>query len=288
MNLYDLIVKRRSIRNFTDQEIPDSVIEELLDAANNAPTGGNIQPLSVILVREAERRKRLADMVGSQPWVKNAPLSMVFCLDFFRVKRWAFMFETKFMGESALSHFLIAYADVMCAAQSVVLLAESYGLGSVYIGTIQSNIDEARDYFEMPQYVLPVIVLSLGYPRSVPKNIPKLKRNIITHRERYRTLSDAEIKQAYEEKYGNIDDKAEKYLERAFIEVIEADKQQDEKWIEIAKDEMRRLEIRNNAQFLFELRYPAERMVKLNEELIHAFTNAGFDCFIDTVVEEAG
>jgi nitroreductase len=288
MNLYDLIAKRRSIRNFTDQEIPESVIDELLDAANNAPTGGNIQPLSVILVQEAARRKRLANMVGNQPWVKNAPLSMVFCLDFFRVKRWASMFETKFMGENALSHFLIAYADVMCAAQSVVILAESYGLGSVYIGTIQSNIDEARDYFEMPQYVLPMIVLSLGYPRSVPKNIPKLKRNIITHRESYRTLSDAEIKQAYEEKYGDIGDKAERYLERAFIEVIEADKQQDEKWIEMAKDEMRRLEIRNNAQFLFELRYPAERMVKLNEELIHAFANAGFNCFTDIIVEEAG
>jgi len=211
-----------------------------------------------------------------------------FFLDFFRVKWWASMFETKFMGESALSHFLIAYADVMCAAQSVVLLAESYGLGSVYIGTIQSSIDEARGYFEMPQYVLPMIVLSLGYPRSVPKNIPKLKRNVITQRERYRTLSDAEIKQAYEEKYGDIGDKAEKYLERAFIEVVEADKQQDEKWIEMAKDEMRRLEIRNNAQFLFELRYPAERMVKLNEELIRSFTNAGFDCFTDIAVEEAG
>ena len=288
MKLYDLIMKRRSVRNFTDQEIPESIIEALLDAANNAPTGGNIQPLSVILVQEAERRKRLADMVGNQPWVKNAPLSMVFCLDFFRVKRWASMFGTKFMGESALSHFLIAYADVMCAAQSVVLLAESYGLGSVYIGTIQSAIDEARGYFEIPQYILPMIVLSLGYPRSVPKNIPKLKRNVITHRERYRTMSDAEIKQAYEEKYGDFGDKVEKYLERAFIEVVEADKQQDEKWIEMAKDEMKRLQIRNNAQFLFELRYPAELMVKLNEKQIRAFTNAGFDCFTDIAVEEAG
>jgi hypothetical protein len=169
-----------------------------------------------------------------------------------------------------------------------VLLAESYGLGSVYIGTIQSAIDEARGYFEIPQYILPMIVLSLGYPRSIPKNIPKLKRNVITHRERYRTLSDAEIKQAYEEKYGDFGDKAEKYLERAFIEVIEADKQQDEKWIEMAKDEMKRLQIRNNAQFLFELRYPAERMVKLNEKQNRAFTNAGFDCFSDLAVEEAG
>lgn len=281
MNLHDLIMKRRSVRNFTDQEIPEPIIEALLDAANNAPTGGNIQPLSVILVQEAERRKHLAAMVGGQPWAKNAPLSMIFCLDFYRVKRWASLFGTKFMGESALAHFLIAYADVMCAAENVVLLAESYGLGSVYVGTIQSAVDEARDYFEIPPYVLPVIVLSLGYPRSVPANIPKLQRDAITHRERYRTMSDAEIKQVYEEKYGDFADKAEKYLERAFVEVVEADKQGDDNWIEAAKDEMKRLQIRNNAQFLFELRYPAERMVELNEELIHAFANAGFDCFTD-------
>lgn len=54
MDLYDLIMKRRSARNFKDQEIPENVIEQLLDAANNAPSGGNIQPISIILVQEAE------------------------------------------------------------------------------------------------------------------------------------------------------------------------------------------------------------------------------------------
>ena len=54
MNVYELIMKRRSARNFKDQEIPENVIEQLLDAANNAPSGGNIQPISIILVQEAE------------------------------------------------------------------------------------------------------------------------------------------------------------------------------------------------------------------------------------------
>jgi len=279
MNLYDLLMKRRSIRNFTDQKIPDHIIEALLDAANNAPSGGNIQPVSIILVQEAEGKKELAKIVGDQPWVKNAPLSMVFCIDFYRVKRWAAMFDTDFKGEKAFSHILIAYADLMCAAQNVVILAENYGLGSVYVGTIQANMDRAREYFAMPEYVLPTMVLSVGYPKSVPRNIPKLKRDVIVHKEQYKILSDDDIKKAFEDKYGMFDDNTEKYLEKAYREVVEADRQNNQGWVEFVKEEMKKLEIKNNAQFLFKLRYPSEAMVKMNENLIRAFKNAGFDFF---------
>lgn len=279
MNLFDLIMNRRSIRSFKDQEIPEHIIEELLDAANNAPSGGNIQPVSIILVQEAEGRKELAEIVEDQPWVKNAPLSMVFCIDFYRIKKWASMFDTDFKGENALAHFLIAYADLMCSAQNVVILAEDYGLGSVYVGSIQSNIDRARQYFMIPEYVLPMMVLSIGYPKSIPANIPKLKRNVIAHRERYKVLSDDDIKKAFENKYGSFEDNVDKYLEKAYIEAVESDKQQNQSRVKSVKEEMKKLEIRNNAQFLFKVRYPSEVMVKLNENLICAFKNAGFHLF---------
>jgi FMN reductase [NAD(P)H] len=273
-------MQRRSVRNFKDQAIPENIIEKLLDAANNAPTGGNIQPISIILIQEIERRHTLAEMVGDQPWVKNAPLSMIFCLDFNRVKRWAALNGTEFKGEKAFSHFLIAYADLMCAAQTVVLLAQSYGLGSVYVGTIQSNLDNARNLFAIPEYVLPLMVLSIGYPKSIPHRIPKLERDVIVHKEYYRVDSDAEINQAFYAKYGDFGGKAEEYLEKAFVETIEAEKQGAEGWIAWAMQEMTKLEIRNNAQFLFKLRYPADEMVMLNERMIESFKHAGFDFFI--------
>lgn len=281
MNLHDVIMKRRSVRNFKDQEIPEDVTEELLDAANNAPSGGNIQPISVILVQEAEARKELAKMVGEQPWVRNAPLSMIFCVDFFRIKRWASMFETDFKGEQAFLPFLIAYADLMCSAQNVVILAQAHGLGSVYIGTILDVIDRAREYFAIPEYVLPMMVLSMGYPKSVPKRVPKLKRDIIAHREKYKELSDDEIKEAFEDKYGSFENNLENYLHRTYIEAVEAEKQQKPEWadIESIRKEMKKLNIKNNAQFLFKLRYPSEEMIKLNATLIGAFKNAGFDFF---------
>ena len=104
----------------------------------------------------------------------------------------------------------------LCAAQNVVVLAESEGLGSVYIGTIQASITYARELFGMPRYVLPLMVLSLGYPRSVPGTIPKLAKDAVVHRERYRTPPDEEIDRAFEAKYGDITDKVETYLESDF------------------------------------------------------------------------
>jgi FMN reductase (NADPH) len=281
MNLYDLIMKRRSVRNFKNQEIPEHIIEELLDAANNAPSGGNIQPISIILVQRAERRKELAEMVGDQPWVKNAPLSMIFCIDFFRIKKWASMFETNFKGEKALSHFLIAYADLMCSAQNVVILAENHGLGSVYIGTILDSIDKAREYFAIPEYVLPMMVLSIGYPKSVPKNVSKLKRDVIVHREKYKKLSDDQIKKAFEDKYGNFNENVKRYFQKIYVEAVEAEKQEKPEWAdpEWIKKEITKLNIKNNAQFLFKFKYPSEEMIEMNKTLIGAFKNAGFDFF---------
>jgi nitroreductase len=279
MDLYELMMKRRSVRAFQDQEIPGAIIEKLLDVANNAPSGGNIQPLSIILVRSQERREKLAQLAGGQPWVRNAPLSMIFCLDFYRVKKWAEMCQTDFRGEQAINHFLIAYADLMAAAQNVVILADHLGLGSVYIGSIQHEIDDTRKYFAIPEYVAPMMVLCLGYPKSIPRTIPKLKKETIIHYEKYQVPDVEQIRKTFDDKYGIIDEDMEKYLERAFIEALEAGKQEENKFLERVKKEMRRLDIQNNAQFLFKVRYPTKVMVRMNQRIKESIKNAGFEIF---------
>ncbi|MFX0083487.1 MAG: nitroreductase family protein [Candidatus Hodarchaeota archaeon] len=279
MSVYDLMIKRRSVRVFKDQEVRQEIIDKLLDAANNCPSGGNIQPLSIITIETVEGREQLSNLIGSQPWVKNAPLLMIFCIDFYRLKKWATLSDVNFQGENALSHFLVAYADLMCAAQNVVITAESLGLGSVYIGTIQGLIDEVRESFSIPKLALPLMLLCIGYPESIPSTIPKLNRNTITHKEKYRLLSSVEIQNAYEDKYGDFDEDPEKYFVKTYIEVIEASKQQSDRWLKLAMKRFKRLEIKNHAQFLFKLRYPAEAMVRMNEKLIQSFRNAGFNYF---------
>lgn len=279
MELYDLLMKRRSVRNFEDKPVPDYVVDKLIDAANNAPTACNIQPLAIVLVQEAERRAKLAQMIKRQPWLRNAPLTMIFCLDFWRLKRWAELSGVEFCGNDAFSHFLLGYADVMCAAQTVVILAESFGLGSVYVGRTPYVAGGVREYFGMPACVFPLMLLCLGYPKTVPRNVPKLRPEIIRHRERYRALSDDEVRNAFDEKYGSFDENARRYFERVLVEAVEADGQGERRWLESVRGRMAKLAVKNNAEFVFKIRYPADLMVGDNAEAIDIFRNAGFDCF---------
>ncbi|MEM3112639.1 MAG: nitroreductase family protein [Candidatus Anstonellales archaeon] len=279
MDLYEVMMKRRSVRVFQERDIPEEIIGKLLDVAIQAPSGGNLQPLSIILVRSQEGRKKLAELSGGQPWVARAPLSMIFCLDFFRIKKWAKMCQVDFKGEKALNHFLIAYADLIIAAQNVVILAETYGLGSVYIGSVQHEINETRKYFNIPKYVIPMMLLSIGFPKSIPRSIPKLKKEIMVHQERYQKPNDKEIRRAFDEKYGAIDSNIEKYLERTFVEALEAEKLDKPNYLDRVKKEMARLEIQNNAQFLFKIRYPTKVMVRMNQRLKQSFKNGGFEIF---------
>jgi len=167
----------------------------------------------------------------------------------------------------------------MAAARNVVILAEDLGLGSVYVGSIQHEIDATRNFFDIPLYVLPMMVLSIGYPKSIPQSIPKLKKEVIVHHERYRKSEEHEIRQALDEKYGAIDENIEKYLSRAFVEALEADKQETPKYLDRVKKEMKRLDIQNNAQFLFKVRYPTKVMIRMNQRLKQSFKNAGFEIF---------
>jgi len=282
MDLYKTLMNRRSVRNFEDKDIPEELVDRILDAAISAPTGGNIEPLSIIAITSPEGRQELGEMFQSQPWVGNAPLSLIFCLDFYRLKRWAAGFDTPFRGEESLSSFVIGYADMMCAAQNAVVYAQSEGLGSVYIGTIMYAADEVRAAYKIPEYVLPLMLLCIGYPKTIPQNIPKLDREMLIHREEYRTPSDEEIREAYENKYGNLDENIDKYLERAFVEATEADGQEkDAGFVDYVKQQLEKLEIKSNAEFLFKLRYPADAMVEINKEIKDSWKNAGFDFSAD-------
>ena len=123
------------------------------------------------------------------------------------------------------------------------------------------------------------MVLSIGYPKSIPQHIPKLKREVILHHEAYRKPEEDEIQRAFDEKYGTIDQNIEEYLERAFVEAIEAEKQGAAKYVERVKKDMKRLDIQNNAQFLFKVRYPTKVMVRMNQRILQSINHAGFQIF---------
>lgn len=298
-SVYDVIMRRRTVRSFTDQPVEEEKVQKLLDAAIQAPSGGNIQPISIIRIEKAEGRDKMAKLAVNQPWVAKAPLCLLFCIDFHRTGRWAEAEGASYGGEKALMSFLLAYADVFCSSENAVLCATSLGLGTVYIGMVLAAMTEIRKEFGLPEKVVPVVALCVGYPKKVPAGITKLSRAAMVHSERYEEKSPEELKQLYRQKYGDLsrqspndegrmthcqtgasvaNDGVREFFKRTYQEALEMDEQSRPDFTDKVARIMARMEVGNAAQLLFKMRYPEEAMKRMGEKIIASLREAGIEC----------
>ena len=277
-SVYDVIMRRRSVRSFLDTPVEEEKVQKLLEAAIQAPSGGNIQPLSIIRIEKPEGRDKLAKLAVNQPWVAKAPLCLLFCIDFHRTGKWAQAEGASFGGEKALMSFLLAYADVFCSAENAVLCATSLGLGTVYIGMVLAAMTEIRREFGLPDKVVPVVALCIGHPKKIPAGITKLPRAAMVHSERYEEKSPEELKQFYREKYGDLTADVKKYFERTYQEALELEEQSRPDFTAKIARLMARMEVGNAAQLLFKMRYPEEAMKRMGESIIKSLREAGIEC----------
>ena len=277
-SVYDVITRRRTVRSFLDQPVEEEKVRKLLDAAIQAPSGGNIQPISIIRIEKPESREKLAKLAVNQPWIAKAPLCLLFCVDFHRTGRWAEAEGATYGGEKALMSFLLAYADVFCSAENAVLCATSLGLGTVYIGMVLAAMTEVRREFGLPDKVVPVVALCVGYPKKIPAGITKLSHAAMVHSERYEEKSPEELKQLYRDKYGDLTADVKKYFQRTYQEALELDEQSRPGFTDKIARLMARMEVGNAAQLLFKMRYPEEAMKRMGDKIVASLREAGIDC----------
>lgn len=201
------LYQRKSVRSFTEREIDEHIVQEILKSAVMAPTAGNQQLYTILRITERSSLERLAESCDHQPFIAEGKLVLVFCAD---CLKWyeAFMYagcEPRLPGEGDL---MLAVADTMIAAQNAVVAAESYGIGSCYIGDIIENIEEQRDILGLPEYVFPAALVVFGYPTEQQKQRPKPERadmSYIVHENRYHRLDASELRAMLEKKDANGD-----------------------------------------------------------------------------------
>ena len=274
-----LLLERGSVRKYKDKKIPAEILETVLKAGIHAPTAGNLQPFSIIKVENPETNKKLGEMMG-QRFVGTAPVNLIFCIDYHRLKRWADLEVGPFTATSSFRHFWVGFQDTIISAQNICTAADALGLGSVYIGSILETFREVKEMFKLPDHVFPVVLLCMGYPVEKPKPRKKLGVETIVHSEVYNDPDDETLLEAFNTKYrrpnGSRLEVTEKRLDTLY-KVSEAAHGKDfaEKVVARVKEQGYISEI----QRYFGLHYRASSHACGTPEFLKTFEDFGFGWF---------
>jgi nitroreductase len=149
MALTDSILSRRSIRHYESKDIPEGILNQILEAGRQAPSAGNRQPIRFVVVNDHDILKNLCDNLINR-FVKYAPVAIIGCADVksFLTGKWAVV-------------------DTTIAMQNMVIAAWALGIGSCWIGAC--NEEKVKELLKIPNKWKFVALLTLGYPAEQPK-----------------------------------------------------------------------------------------------------------------------
>lgn len=146
--------ERRTIRKYRQEDVPESLVEELLEVASRASNTGNMQLYSVVVTRDAGMKKQLDEAHFHQPMVTEAPVVLTFCADANRFTKWAEAGKAE-AGFDNLQMFIAATIDAMLFAEAFAEAAEERGLGLCFLGTTAYNAGEIVRVLRLPRWSCP-------------------------------------------------------------------------------------------------------------------------------------
>ncbi len=158
MDFYEVIESRYSVRSYLDKPVEQEKLDRILDAARLAPSGSNRQPWKLIVVRDAETRKKLVSACSDQEFVGQAPV----------VIAGVGLTPDRIMSCGVRGDPV----DVAIALEHVALAATVEGLGTCWIGSFHQ--DQIRTLLGIPANAKVIEVMTLGYPADHPR--PKTRK----------------------------------------------------------------------------------------------------------------
>lgn len=171
--MLEVFKKRRSIRRYKEEEVPDEILKDILEAARIAPSWGNKQGWYFIVVKNKETKEKIASCLPDDNPVKKgitqAPLLVVFCGD-----------PEKSGKRPDIGYYAV---DVALALGNFCLQAAEYGLGTCITGWM--NEEKIKEILEIPQNIRAVAFTPLGYPEKIPGEIKRKELNEIVSYEKW-------------------------------------------------------------------------------------------------------
>jgi len=169
MDFFEVVDARRSVRAFADALVEPEELRQILQAANRAPSAGNLQAYEIVVVRDPTRKRALIEASGGQGFVGAAPVVLVFCA---HPARSAPRYHER--GER-----LYSVQDATIACTHSMLAATALGLATVWVGAFD---DEAvRAALDLRKSWLPVAILPVGHPAEASPATSRRELSDLVH-----------------------------------------------------------------------------------------------------------
>ncbi|TCP12648.1 FMN reductase [NAD(P)H] [Crenobacter luteus] len=181
----DLMHRHRSVRSYLDQPIAPALLDAILDAAWKGPTSINGQQVSLVVVEDAGRRQKIAQIAGGQPWIAQAPVFVTVVADFHKTRLGVEKAGHEQVIHDSVEGFAVAAVDAGIALGNLMTAARSAGLGVVPIGGIRRDPQAMVELLGLPELTFPLVGVAMGHIRDDGAIKPRLPRESFVHRERY-------------------------------------------------------------------------------------------------------
>lgn len=153
MDLFSALLNRRSIRKYSENKIPDKAVDSILKSAMYAPSAMNNQAWQFVVINQREKLDDIIKVISHAEMLKSAQAAILVCGDLNLEKN-------------------VDYIQQNCSAatQNLMLCAHGLGIGSCWIGVypVKEIISGLQELFKLPEYVIPISLVSLGYPAENP------------------------------------------------------------------------------------------------------------------------
>ncbi len=178
------ILSHTSVRSFTKEKVSEEIVETLIKCAQAASSSHFVQAYSIIQITDLSIRNQIAELLDNPKHIIEAPVYFVFVADLSRDEQITKLHKIE-MGSLESEALLIATVDTTLAAQTMMIAAESLGLGGVYTGVIRNYPKEISDILKLPSKSFALFGLSLGYPNKINEVKPRLPMNEVVHLNEY-------------------------------------------------------------------------------------------------------
>lgn len=158
------ILSRRSIRRYTQEDVSEEHVENLLRAAMAAPSAGNAQTWEFVVVKQREILDKIPEFHPYTRMLKEAPMAIVVCGALDREKYKGYWVQ-----------------DCAAASQNILLAAQSLGLGAVWCGIYpdEDRVAKFKDLLKIPENVVPFSIIAVGHPAEEKPSADRFDQNKI-------------------------------------------------------------------------------------------------------------